>query len=152
MPILPELLLPSMCLSRVGVTTGLSFGSSMTAPKKVHTDLLSMLIAHELSEDIVEELMGSASMMGSRAIATMPPNIHRAAATAEALVHRITQSQMLEREQHGSRIVRGHHLPPYLQHKYRVGSAQSLHQPREVRAVQQLFKPVENRFRFLRQP
>lgn len=54
-----EVLNPTLCLSSVGVNTGKSFSPALISPGKVHTSLLSMLIANEMTEDMIAELLGT---------------------------------------------------------------------------------------------
>lgn len=71
----PEVLNPTLCLSSVGVSTGKSFSPALISPGKVHTSLLSMLIANEMTEDMITELLGTgnaAPLMNT----LLPPGEH----------------------------------------------------------------------------
>lgn len=63
-----DVLNPTMCVSNVGIATSKSFSPALVSPAKVHTSLLSMLIANEMTEDMITELLGtgnSAPLMNS---------------------------------------------------------------------------------------
>lgn len=55
----PEVLNPTLCLSSVGVSTGKAFSPALISPTKVHTNLVSMLIANEMTEEMIMELLGT---------------------------------------------------------------------------------------------
>lgn len=64
----PEVLNPTLCVSGVGVSTSKSFGPALVSPSKVHTSLLSMLVANDMTEEMISELLASgnaAPMMNS---------------------------------------------------------------------------------------
>jgi hypothetical protein len=58
----PGVLTPTLCVSRVGVATANGFPTSHSRNLKVHTGLLSMLVANEISEDLVLTLLGSSML------------------------------------------------------------------------------------------
>lgn len=57
----PEVLNPTLCVSGVGVSTSKSFGavSALVSPSKVHTSLVAMLVANDMTEDMICELLAS---------------------------------------------------------------------------------------------
>jgi len=57
------MLRPALCLSRSGRATAKSF-TVRGAPAKVHTNLLQLLIAHQVTESMVEQLLGVTDATG----------------------------------------------------------------------------------------
>ena len=59
MHVSPAVLNPTLCVSGVGTATSKSFGPSLSSPSKVHTSLVSMLVANDMTEDMISELLAS---------------------------------------------------------------------------------------------
>ena len=55
----PEVLNPTLCVSGFGTATSKSFGPALVSPSKVHTSLVSMLVANDMTEDMISELLSS---------------------------------------------------------------------------------------------
>jgi hypothetical protein len=90
-----SMLRPTDCVSALGMATANSFPVCHTRPRKVHTGLLSMLVANELPEMLVEQLLGSACGVAMlKSIVSAPQGALRRSMLYEGLVRRIRTSLM----------------------------------------------------------
>eukprot|EP00892_Ulva_mutabilis_P012178 jgi/Ulvmu1/9332/UM050_0082.1 len=155
-----DVLNPTLCLSNVGLATGKSFSPALVSPSKVHTSLISMLIANEMTEEMISELLGTgnaaplmksliqpgtsgivADKSASADAISRAAGVQQAGGSPSTMRRLVPASAAVEQEASGAaRIVRAKHLPEHVLRKY--GPPDALHRPRQVRSIKHIFAPA----------
>lgn len=135
------------------------FGSTAQAPRPVHTSLVSMLLANELTEDMLHQMLGTTVGLSNLVATTSPALmgiVHRTKADSDTASRAGSPAQGQQGQAAGEGEsssdypvkligldgVRAAALPPYLKRKYQADPAGGLHRPDRIQSCIALPKAV----------